>query len=428
MCSSDPTIIMNTMADRRVQGATPNKMAMSRALGAAFLNHQVEQLEKSVSANSPSNGNWRDRKQTPNSQYNTPPQYHKHTPMAPGIKIVHRKKGNEVSAPLVQEKTAVKEIHSHKLPVAEPVSSKTMGHKGDQGDKDADIIVVDASVLVHALYQLKKWSRDGRKEIIIVPLEALNTLDLLKKGTSSLAQRARAASRVLEAQVGTNPRVRVQNDEAFVLWDKISMKDPLSDDETDAKVMHSPEWVRRTICCACWEVDNADVTVRSTGNGRSDGGNENKKPKVAIAVLSGSPNLSPLHHTLRLADSNDATMTPVPLPAPSVPHANKFEARSSGVLVARWAEKAGINILPVEPTLPGRGAAIGGDEDERPKRVHHSHRGPKGRRTSNTDHPHPPKASLVERPPAVMAMMEMVSQPSRVVRVLARGEKLNPDP
>lgn len=33
---------------------------------------------------------------------------------------------------------------------------------------------------------------------------------------------------------------------------------------------------------------------------------------------------------------------------------------------------------------------------------------------------------LVERPPAVMAMMEMVAQPSRVVRVLARGEKLDP--
>jgi hypothetical protein len=35
---------------------------------------------------------------------------------------------------------------------------------------------------------------------------------------------------------------------------------------------------------------------------------------------------------------------------------------------------------------------------------------------------------LVERPPAVMAMMEMVSQPQKVVRLLARGEKLDPDP
>jgi hypothetical protein len=34
----------------------------------------------------------------------------------------------------------------------------------------------------------------------------------------------------------------------------------------------------------------------------------------------------------------------------------------------------------------------------------------------------------VERPAAVMQMMEVVSQPSKVVRVLARGEKLEPDP
>lgn len=40
-----------------------------------------------------------------------------------------------------------------------------------RGGKDADIIVVDASVLVHALHQVKKWCRDGRDEIVIVPLE-----------------------------------------------------------------------------------------------------------------------------------------------------------------------------------------------------------------------------------------------------------------
>ncbi|KAJ3562275.1 hypothetical protein NP233_g9680 [Leucocoprinus birnbaumii] len=325
------------MADRRLQNPAPNKMAMSRALGAAFLNHQVEQLEKSVSANSPSNGNWRDRKHTPSTQPNAPPQFHKRTPMAPGIKIVHRKKGGDVPAPAVQSKAVAKEAPASKSVAVETTTHKATTRGGEQRDRDADIVVVDASVLVHALYQLKKWSRDGRKEIIIVPLEgqpinnsfvspiltcmsALNTLDLLKKGTSPLAQRARAASRVLEAQVGTNPRVRVQNDEAFVLWDRILM-DTSSDDESDGKTMHSPEWVRRTICCARWEVDNASATVRSVDGDRS---NETKKPKVAIAVLSGSPNLSPLNQALKLADSNDNTMTPVPLPAPSVPHAHKF--------------------------------------------------------------------------------------------------------
>lgn len=37
--------------------------------------------------------------------------------------------------------------------------------------KDADVVVVDASVLVNALGQVKKWCRDGQEEVIIVPLE-----------------------------------------------------------------------------------------------------------------------------------------------------------------------------------------------------------------------------------------------------------------
>lgn len=37
--------------------------------------------------------------------------------------------------------------------------------------KDADVVVVDASVLVHALGRVKKWCREGRGEVIIVPLE-----------------------------------------------------------------------------------------------------------------------------------------------------------------------------------------------------------------------------------------------------------------
>ena len=50
----------------------------------------------------------------------------------------------------------------------DPSSQK---QKPGQGAKDADIVVLDSSVLIHALGQLKKWSRDGREEIIIVPLE-----------------------------------------------------------------------------------------------------------------------------------------------------------------------------------------------------------------------------------------------------------------
>jgi hypothetical protein len=285
----------------------------------------------------------------------------------------------------------------------------------------------------------------------------------LKKGTSPLAQRARAASRILEAQVGTNPRIRVQRDDAFVLWDKIAFKDlPADVDETDKgpptqpiPVHTAPEWVRRTICCARWEVDNAsdpppksdfDSDRTSAAAAHADTNKQQEslitqpKPKVVLAILASFPHLSPQALPIKLTDAPAGTpLTPVPLPAPSQSHANKHEARSSGTLVAHWAACAGIQMFEVKPTQggpPTANGAIGNgrglEDEERTKRLHphgHPHHGSRGRRTSqNVAVEGGGKSGLVERPPAVMAMMEMIAQPSKVVRVLARGEKLDPDP
>ncbi len=249
---------------------------------------------------------------------------------------------------------------------------------------------------------------------------ALNTLDLLKKGTSALAQRARAASRILEAQVGTNQRIRVQRDDAFVLWDTIPF-DPTT-------LGASPEWVRRTICCARWELEHAAEEVDAE---------KTPKPRVVLAVTSPSPDTQP-------ESTNPAPISasPVPLPAPQP---NRFESRLSSALVASWAAKAGVEVLEVTSAPPqahpGNGAADvatkgrrSGDsgrrsgEEERAKRMQAG----RGRRNSRGAASGARPASmvtgtgLVERPQAVMTMMEMVTQPNRVVRVLARGEKLDP--
>jgi hypothetical protein len=90
--------------------------------------------------------------------------------MAPGIKIVHRKKGGDAPSAAGKEKPVAREVDDKKHTIHHNASVKTV-HGGNRGDKDADIVVIDASVLVHALYQVKKWCRDGRKEILIVPLE-----------------------------------------------------------------------------------------------------------------------------------------------------------------------------------------------------------------------------------------------------------------
>lgn len=251
---------------------------------------------------------------------------------------------------------------------------------------------------------------------------ALNTLDLLKKGTSSLAQRARAASRILEAQVGTNPRIRVQRDDAFVPWDQIEFRDLTPDDDKEkhaSQTLHlsgSPEWVRRMICCARWEIDHAPLTLDKQAV---------KHPKVVLAVLSHTSAQAQVDRAV--TEHNAELSSPVPLPAPS-PHLHRYEPRSAGTLIGHWAVRAGIPTFECEPTpMPSTSPPRqrGAEDDERGKR-------PPGRgRINSHSGAGPPPArgtGLVERPPAVLQMMEVVAQPSKVVRVLARGEKLEPDP
>ncbi|KAH0835714.1 hypothetical protein J3R83DRAFT_9535 [Lanmaoa asiatica] len=387
---------------------------MSRALGAAFLSHQVEQLEKSVTRG-PASGNWRDRRQPQADLAVSHPNPNRRST------ITHGAKPRLASG----QKQTKKDHTDRERDQPEPKHrerEKPRKPSDSVADKDADLVVVDASVLVHALHQVKKWCREGREEIVVVPLEALNTLDLLKKGTSSLAQRARSASRILEAQVGTNPRIRVQRDDAFVPWDQIEFKDPSADDDKDkpaSQTLHlsgSPEWVRRMICCARWEVNHAPSTLNKRAV---------KDPKVVLAVLSPASAQAQVDRTV--PESNTELSSPVPLPAPS-PHLHRYEPRSAGILIGHWAARAGIPTLefeatPVSSTSPAQHR--GAEDDDRGKRPTG-----RGRINSHSGSGPPPTrgTGLVERPPAVMQMMEVIAQPSKVVRVLARGEKLDPDP
>ena len=122
------------------------------------MNHQVEQLERSVQG--AGSGNWRDRRG---------PQMHSGPPLAtqgvrrgpnpPGVKVPARKKRGEIQIAATKER----------VPVEITPTPKRRSVEEDR--KDADIVVVDASVLVHALYKVKKWCKEGREEVIIIPLE-----------------------------------------------------------------------------------------------------------------------------------------------------------------------------------------------------------------------------------------------------------------
>lgn len=128
---------------------------MSRALGAAFLNHQVEQLEKSVNSRTPGTTNRRDRRVPRNNQAGGRSSFEKNR-NPPGALAPRRVSGSPPK---------------QRIDDMSPEDSSDKKQKRFNETKDADVIVLDASVLIHALGQLKKWSRDDRKEIIIVPLE-----------------------------------------------------------------------------------------------------------------------------------------------------------------------------------------------------------------------------------------------------------------
>jgi hypothetical protein len=128
---------------------------MSRALGAAFLSHQVEQLEKSVNNRIPGTANWRDRKVPHSDQSGR--NFDKHHNSPGGLT------SRRVSGSPPKQRIDDRQLRD----------SFDKKQRRGQENKDADIIVLDASVLIHALGQLKKWSRDGREEIIIVPLEGV---------------------------------------------------------------------------------------------------------------------------------------------------------------------------------------------------------------------------------------------------------------
>ncbi|KAJ9478301.1 hypothetical protein PHBOTO_001873 [Pseudozyma hubeiensis] len=62
------------------------------------------------------------------------------------------------------------------------------------------IRLVDASVLIFSLRSVHNWSRD-QSTCVVIPLEAINTLDLLKKGDEPINLAARKATRWLEDKI-----------------------------------------------------------------------------------------------------------------------------------------------------------------------------------------------------------------------------------
>ena len=85
-------------------------------------------------------------------------------------------------------------------------TSDAFAHRHPPATKLASAVrLVDASVLIFSLRSVHNWSRD-QSTCVIIPLEAINTLDLLKKGDEPINLAARKATRWLEDKIAVSPQ------------------------------------------------------------------------------------------------------------------------------------------------------------------------------------------------------------------------------
>ncbi|GHJ90241.1 hypothetical protein NliqN6_6643 [Naganishia liquefaciens] len=127
---------------------------LSKALSAAYLSHQIEQLEDRVTTNLNLGNRGRGR-------------------------------GRRGRRPQGQNQREGQRDVARKPAVEEPIEETRL--------------VLDTSALLFALSAVTHLLRSGRAELI-VPLETLRTLDLLKKGMHPYAVAARAATRFVETE------------------------------------------------------------------------------------------------------------------------------------------------------------------------------------------------------------------------------------
>ncbi|CAE6438804.1 unnamed protein product [Rhizoctonia solani] len=354
-----------------------NRTSMSRALGAAFLNHQVAELERNAGnqRNKTTRGRGGRARRSDRDRDDYDPDFDRaRTKATFGINNAPVEEDSWRRRPQSSDDTASESASPPRPRI--PLG----GAHHNRNTPPADVIVIDASVLIYALGAVQRWCHDGQTQVV-VPLEALNTLDVLKSGTNQTAVRSRAASRVLEEEVGNNPRIRVQRDDAFVPWDSIAAKSATGgnsipsqpDSRWKVEGAGAPEWMKRMVCCAKWEA----------GAGNPDG------KRVVFAVV----------------DAKDA-----------VTSAGRHDNLVDGELVSEWSTKLGLEVVKVDKERPTgsptkgerrtRGGGGGGRSGGPP---------PSGRSRG--------RGTLVEKPtPAIAA-----PPAGRVIRVLARGEKLEPE-
>ena len=280
----------------------------------------------------------------------------------------------------------------------------------------------------------------------------------MKKGTSPLAIHARAASRFLEAQVGTNPRIHVQRDEDFCPWDDIYAEATATAAATTLTTGgllppedRAPEWMRQTVCCTAWEMRQPP---QPSGVGGSSSPPRPQPARVALAIV--KPLLNPSTEipmaASAAAGASDLSSSP---PSNSITSYRSDDAstaiirhtpRATGDIIRVWAPLLGIKVLNVE-----QGASEHGHSSHHQRNSHtsdgksyHANGGKRGDSHKKNRSSEDPSGSINSRGNLVEKVKNGVDSKSIVVapggaaagigvppgmnkiRLLTRGEKLEP--
>lgn len=164
------------MPDETAHQKAERQQRLSHAMGVMFLQDKVDKLEEDVSKITYPRGMHKVRSAPAHDPFSSYPQY-----------------------------DTVGQGRTQPRAVTGPNPSLISDTSADPSSRVArkvatSIRLVDASVLIFSLRSVHNWSRD-QSTCVVIPLEAINTLDLLKKGDEPINLAARKATRWLEDKI-----------------------------------------------------------------------------------------------------------------------------------------------------------------------------------------------------------------------------------
>ncbi|RSH84294.1 uncharacterized protein EHS24_005809 [Apiotrichum porosum] len=161
--------------------------------------------------------------------------------------------------------------------------SSASSDSDSEGEWEWRVAVVDVSALMWAPHSVRRLVHRGYE--VIVPLDAIRTLDMLKKGNSPVAQAARAAARFAEhasrhwRPVSADPSIAVQAGTDYKKGRGLRLQ---RDDEASAPPAAAggdppPKWVASVLGCAAF------FTAISRAEEAAQGLGDEPRPAVLIA-------------------------------------------------------------------------------------------------------------------------------------------------